>query len=50
VARDVIGMVMGLEDVLHAYAHIARHFEVDVYVNARIDNRDNPGAIVPDHI
>jgi hypothetical protein len=41
---------MGLEDVLDAYAHIARQFEVDVYVKARIDDRGNPGAIVPDDI
>jgi hypothetical protein len=50
VARDMIGMRMGFEDVRDAYAHVAGPFEVDICVKARINDRGRPGAIVPDEI
>ncbi|HEX8156162.1 MAG TPA: hypothetical protein VF526_02145 [Solirubrobacteraceae bacterium] len=39
---------MGFEDVLDLHAHVASHFEVDIYVKARIDDRGHPGPIVSD--
>jgi fructose-1,6-bisphosphatase II len=42
VARDMIGMRMGFEDVLDAYAHVAGHFEVDI-----VSKRGSTTAAVP---
>jgi glyoxylase-like metal-dependent hydrolase (beta-lactamase superfamily II) len=42
VSGDVIGMVVGLEDVLDAHAHVARQVQIDVGLEARIDDRRDP--------
>ena len=39
VAGDVVGVVVGLEDVLDAHVHVAREPQVLVDLEARIDDR-----------
>ena len=50
VAGDVIGVVVGLEDVLDAHAHVARQLEVLVDLEPRIDHRRHPGLLVADQV
>ena len=44
VARDVVGVVVGLEDVLDAHAHVPCEVEVHVDLEARIDDRRDARA------
>ena len=49
-ARDVVGVVVGLEDVLDAHAHVARELEVVVDLEARVDHGGHAGVLVADEI
>jgi len=50
VARHVIGVVVRLEDVLDAHAHVARELEVLVDLEARVDDGRDPGLLVADEV
>ena len=50
VARDVVGVVVGLEDVLDAHAHVAGQLEVLVDLEARVHHGRDPGVLVPDQV
>ena len=50
VAGDVIGVVVGLEDVLDLHAHVARQLEVLVDLKARVDDRRDAGVLVADEV
>ena len=46
----VVGVVVGLEDVLDAEAHVARQLEVLVDLEARVDDRGDSGLLVADQV
>ena len=48
VAGDVVGVVVGLEDVLDLHAHVARELEVLVDLEARVDDGRDAGVLVAD--
>ena len=50
VTRDVIGMVVGLEDVLDAHAHVPGEIQVLVDLETRIDDRCHPSPLIADQI
>ena len=50
VAGDVVGVVVGLEHVLDAHAHVASELEVLVDLEARVDDGGDPGVVVPDQV
>ena len=47
---DVVGVVVGLEDVVDAHAEIARELEVLVDLEARIDHGRRAGRVVADEV
>ena len=47
---DVVGVVVGLEHVLDAHAHVARELEVLVDLEAGIHDGGDPGVVVPDQV
>jgi hypothetical protein len=50
VAGDVVGVVVGLEHVLDHDAEVAGEPQVLVDVQARIDDRGDPGVLVADQV
>jgi len=50
VARDMVGVVVGLEDVLDAHAHVAREFKVVVDLEARVDDGGHARLLVADQV
>ena len=50
VAGDVVGVVVGLEDVLDAHAHVARELEVLVDLEARVDDGGDARVLVADQV
>ena len=50
VAGDVVGVVVGLEHVLDAHAHVAREREVLVDLEARVDDRGDARVLVADQV
>ena len=48
--RDVIGMVVRLEDVLDAHTRVACEVEIDVDLEAGIDDRRDSGLVVTDDV
>jgi hypothetical protein len=50
VARDVVGVVVRLEDVLDGNAHVAGQPQVLVDVEPGVDHRADPGALVADQV
>jgi hypothetical protein len=50
VARDVVGMRVGLEDVLDRHAQVPREREVLLDVELRVDDGCDPGIFVADQI
>ena len=50
VPGHVVGVVVGLEDVLDAHAHVARQLEVLVDLEARIDHGRHAGVLVADQV
>ena len=49
-AGDVVGVVVGLEDVLDSHAQVAGQLEVLVDVEARVDDGGHTGLVVADEI
>ena len=50
VAGDVVGVVVGLEDVLDAHADVAREAQVLVDVEPRVDDRGDARVLVADQV
>ena len=50
VPGHVIGVVVRLEDVLDAHAHVAREPEVFVDVELGVDDRGKAGVLIPDQV
>jgi hypothetical protein len=50
VARDVVGVVVGLEDVLDVDVQVAGELEVLVDLEARVYDRGHAGVLVADQI
>ena len=50
VAGDVVGVVVGLEDVLDANAEVAREAQVLVDVELGVDDRGDAGVLVADQV
>ena len=50
VAGDVIGVGVGLEDVLDPDAHVARELQVLVDLELRVDDGGDPGLLVADQV
>ena len=50
VARDVVGVVVGLEHVLDAHAQVAREAQVLVDLEARVDDGRDAGVLVADQV
>jgi hypothetical protein len=50
VSGDVIGVVVGLEDVLDAHALVAGERQVLVDVELGVDHRGDPGVLISDEI
>jgi hypothetical protein len=50
VARDVVGVVVRLEDVVDPHAHVAREREVLLDVELRVDDRRDAHVLVADQI
>ena len=50
VAGHVVGVVVGLEDVLDAQAHVAGQLEVLVDLEARVDDRGDARLLVADEV
>ena len=50
VAGDVVGVVVGLEDVLDSHTHVPCEVEVHVDLEARIDDRRDSGPVVTDEV
>ncbi len=50
VSGDVVGVVVGLEDVVDAHAQVARQLEVGVDLEPRIDDRRHPRLLVADEV
>jgi hypothetical protein len=46
----VVGVIVRLEDVLDAHAHVARQVEVDADLQAGVDDRRDPCALVADEV
>src|SRR4051812_29804179 len=46
----MVGVIVGLEDVLDADVHVARQLEVRVDVEARVDNGGDAGLVVADQV
>src|SRR5215204_1909975 len=49
-ARNMIGMVVGLENVVNRDAEVASLLQIVVDLEARIDDGHNPRFIVTDHV
>ena len=50
VAGDVVGVVVGLQDVLDAHAEVAREAQVLVDVELRVDDGGDAGVLVADEV
>ena len=50
VAGDVVGVVVGLQDVLDAHAEVAREAQVLVDVELGVDDRGDAGVLVADEV
>jgi hypothetical protein len=48
VPRDVVGVVVGLEDVLDRDPYVAGELEVLVDLELRVDDRGHAGVVVAD--
>jgi hypothetical protein len=50
VAGDVVGVIVGLEDVLDPHAHVAGHRQVVLDVELRVDHGGDAGVLVADQV
>ena len=49
-ARDVIGVVVGLDDVLDRHPEVARQRQVSIDVKPRVHDRRHAGALIADQV
>ncbi len=49
-ARDVVGVVVRLEDVLDSDTHVPCKVQIDIDLEARIDDRGDLSAVIADQI
>jgi hypothetical protein len=50
VSGDVVGVIVGLEDVLDAHALVAGERQVLVDVELGVDDRGDPGVLISDEV